>query len=340
MKRLLSLLLIGSLLLSLTACGSQSDSLIEDEPDLNLKEGGTALGESNYTPSVSLNEIKKQEEEKRQQEIAANAIGAADPEVIEERKETPMEQLSPVDQTRPDTNFGACRSLKGKVGVVLFFIDDKESKWTQDEAKTFTKNELQPALEFIEKEATARNIKLDLSIKKVHTAVPYEGTVITSVERTGKASISVMKQMARDLKYSSDTAMFQDFKDQYKCDEVLFIAIFNKPGSSYALLNTREKEPLFEEHCIFFSKELDSGKELPAGMTAAPLAHELLRLYGAQVFFSSIPRKTLAKLHFNSDIMLSTHVNVMTNLITDATAFYIGWQDTPPEILSHADWNT
>ena len=148
MKQLLSLLLTGAILLSLTACGKEQ-SLMED--DLVTDDGGVSLNEQeDYTPSITLNDVQKKEEEEYQKELAANAVGTADPEVIEEREEAPLEKLSETDQLRPDTNHGACRSLKGKVGVILFFLNDKDSKWTNDEAKAFTENELQPALDFIE----------------------------------------------------------------------------------------------------------------------------------------------------------------------------------------------
>lgn len=338
MKRLLSLLLVGAMLLGLTACGKEQ-SLVED--DLVTDEGGVSLNDQeDYAPSITLNDVQKKEEEEYQKDLAANAVGTADPEVIEKREEAPVEELSETDRLRPDTNYGACSALKGKVGVILFFLNDKDSKWTDDEAKAFTKNELQPALDFIENEAKERKIDLELSIKKTYTDLRFSGgDVITSVEQTGKASVGIMKQLARDMKYSSDAAMYQDFKNKYKCDEVLMLAIFNKPGSSYAVMNRRERKTEYEEYAVLFPKELSSGKVPKAGLLAAPLAYELLRLYGAQVLFTPIPRNTLAKLHFNGDIMLSTHVNVITNVITDATAFYIGWLDTPPETLKNPDWS-
>ena len=67
-----------------------------------------------------------------------------------EETETLGDELSEIDRLRPDYNLGTCKSLRGEVAVVLFYVDDDESQWTREERERFTQNEVRPALAFLE----------------------------------------------------------------------------------------------------------------------------------------------------------------------------------------------
>ena len=41
--------------------------------------------------------------------------------------------MSATDRLRPDYNLGTCKNLSGEGAVVLFFMDDFESRWTREE---------------------------------------------------------------------------------------------------------------------------------------------------------------------------------------------------------------
>ena len=69
------------------------------------------------------------------------------------------------------------------------------------------------------------------------------------------------------------------------------------------------------------------------------IAHCVLYLYGAENFYKIASRKTLASLLYPDDIMLTVKYTIQDNAIGDATAFYIGWTHTPPDILYNANWN-
>ena len=71
--------------------------------------------------------------------------------------------LSSINQLREDYHLGTCKELKGNVSVILFYIDDFESRWAEAEIDRFTKKEVMPGLAFLEQEAKKYGIELNLT---------------------------------------------------------------------------------------------------------------------------------------------------------------------------------
>ncbi len=246
--------------------------------------------------------------------------------------------LSLINQLREDYNLGTCTTLRGNVSVILFYLDDFESAWTEEEINCFTKNEIEPGLLFLEQEAKKYGIELDLTVEKSYSSIYYDDEVITSIKKTGLASIDVLKQAALQTGYSSSANMIEEFRSNYKTEEIVCFTIFNKNGTAYAINPKRDSDIKIDEHCIVFARDLNSAKNGPEGSQASVIAHEMLHLYGAEDFYSSSSRKKLANIHYPKDIMLSQSYNIDTNTIDDATAFYIGWTDIVPDVLNKKGW--
>ena len=251
--------------------------------------------------------------------------------------ETSVEELVGVNKLRVDYDLGTCRNLSGNVSVILFYMDDFESGWTSDEITNFTNNEVKPGLAFVEKEAKSYGVELNLSIKQSYSSIFYDDEVILSIKETGLATIDVLSQAAYCLNYSSDEEMIADFKSQYGTEIVCF-TIFNKNGTAYAINPTRGETMQIEEHCIIFAYDLNSNRNDPIGSQSSIVAHEMLHLFGAEDFYVTTNRKTLAKKHYPADIMLGANYYIITNNIDDATAFYIGWSDEVPDVLYDENW--
>lgn len=248
------------------------------------------------------------------------------------------EDLALINQWREDYNLGTCKTLGGNISVILFYVDDFESTWTNEEINRFTKNEVEPGLLFLEQEAKKYGIELNLTIEKSYSAIYYDDEVITSVPNTGFASADVLWQSALQINYSSSTKMIDEFRSKYKTEEIVCFTIFNKDGTSYALNPKRDADIKIDEHCIVFARDLNSTQNGPAGSQAAVIAHEMLHLYGAEDFYASSSRKNLAKIYYSNDIMLSAAYDIDTNTVESATAFYIGWTDTVPDVLKQKGW--
>lgn len=257
------------------------------------------------------------------------------------QKEDPKEKednLSLTNQLREDYNLGTCKTLSGNVSVVLFYVDDFESAWTDEEIICFTKNEVEPGLAFLEQEAKKYGIELNLTVEKSYSAIYYDDEVITSVHDTGFASADVLWQAALQINYPSSAKMIDAFRSRYKTNEVVCFTIFNKGGTSYALNPKRGQNLKIDEHCIVFARDLNSTQNGAAGWQASVIAHEMLHLFGAEDFYSISSRKSLARIHYPRDIMLSAAYNIDENTIGAATAFYIGWTDKVPDVLNKKGW--
>lgn len=255
-----------------------------------------------------------------------------------EKSKQTEEALSGVNLLRKDYNFGTCKTLSGNISVILFYVDDFESKWTNEEIDLFTKNEVEPGLVFLEQEAKKYGVELNLTVQKSYSEIYYDDEVITSVANTGFASADVLWQAALQINYPSSQKMIQTFRNKYKTEEVICLTVFNKSGTAYAFNPTRDSNLNIDEHCIVFARDLNSTKNGPAGSQASVVAHEMLHLFGAEDYYASTSRKSLAKEHYPDDIMLSAAYDIKTNTIEDVTAFYVGWTNEPPKILYREGW--
>jgi len=242
------------------------------------------------------------------------------------------------DPLREDYNYGTCKQLRGDVAVVLFFMDDFESSWTEEEIDVFVRNEIEPAFAYLEKQAEKYSVELDLTIKATHSSLYYDDEVITSINETGYATIDVLRQAAKGLHYASTERMLENFRSLYKTEEVVCFTLFDKNGTAYAINPKRNYTGRLDEHCIVFSRDLNpTGKE-PVGSQSSVIAHEMLHLYGAEDYYASASRKALAVMLYPNDLMLYTAYYLSLNTLGDATAFYIGWTDQAPKVLSQENW--
>lgn len=72
--------------------------------------------------------------------------------------------------------------------------------------------------------------------------------------------------------------------------------------------------------------------------TFSVVAHELLHLFGAEDFYATATRKALAQAIYPGDLMFCAQYDIRNNNIGDATAYYIGWTDTVPDVLYDEGW--
>ncbi len=261
------------------------------------------------------------------------------PEKTPENTELSKEELAKINKMREDYAYGTCKNLKGEVSVVLFYMDDFESSWTKSQIDDFTEKEIEPGLEFLEKQAKRHGVELDLKIQRVYSSVDYADKVITDIRSEGYATADVLWQAARQEGYGSDKKMIKSLRTELGTDEAVCFTIFNKEGTAYAINPKRGSDINVEEHCIVFSRDIGSSEStMFLGYQSSVIAHEMLHLFGAEDFYDTASRKALAKKHYPSDIMLAANYNVETNNIDAATAFYVGWTNEVPEVLYDKSW--
>lgn len=248
------------------------------------------------------------------------------------------DKMSEVNGLRPDYDFGTCKKLVGNVSVVLFYMDDFESKWTNAEIAKFTQNEVEPGLAFLESEAEKYGVKTNLIIQKVYKSLQYNDEVIININETGMATADVLEMAAREAGFSNAKIMLRKLRAEYQTDEVICLTVFNKKGTAYAINPKRDAGIYLEEHCILFARDQYVTETDAVGLQSSVCAHEILHLFGAEDFYVSASRKNLAKKHYEKDIMLSANYSIQTNDIGKATAFYIGWIHEVPSVLYDKEW--
>lgn len=252
-------------------------------------------------------------------------------------EETESVDLTAINLLRPDYDLGTCRSLCGDVSVVLFWMDDFESEWFSDEIADYVKNEVRPALDFLEQEAKKYGVELHFDIRDQFADLYYDDDVIVSTKETGLATIDVLDQAARALGYAGESELINALKAKYQT-EIVCLTVFDKNGTAYAINPARGETRKVEEHCILFTNDLYPTGNEPIGAQASIVAHEMLHLFGAEDYYATESRKAIARRYYPNDLMLGANYDVRTNRIGDATAFYIGWTDEVPEVLEREDW--
>lgn len=252
--------------------------------------------------------------------------------------ETGEDGLSATDSLRPDYNLGTCKRLSGKVAVVLFYMDDFESQWTREERERFTQNEVRPALAFLEQEAAKYGVELKLTVEKAYSSIKYNDEVVQNVKESEMITSDVLWQASRRVTFSSTEEMLKNFRNRYITDEIICLAVFNKDGTSYGINPQRGAGISLDEHGVLFARDLHTETNGPDGSQVSIIARVLLYLFGAEGFSTSESRKSIATYHYPNDLMLSAAYDIRMNTIGPATAFYIGWTDTVPDVLHLEGW--
>ncbi len=247
------------------------------------------------------------------------------------------------DQSRPNYNLANCRNLKGNPVVVLIFIDDNESHWTKEEVTTFTQEHILVGLDYLEKNARKWGVDLDFTIESYSTAlsgykIKYEGTVNRNLYNGGSTK-DVLDKAAQDIGCDSNWELYSYYKAKYPKDDIIFLNFLNKSGKSYTRHSISTGYGAYSEHCVIFADYLGSSpNERKNGSRASTVAHEILHLFGAEDYYTSVSRESLANQKYPNDIMLWQYDNIEDNLIGDCTAFSVGWTNVPPDVCFDPRW--
>ena len=373
MKRAIILFICLSMMLQLSSCTGVSeemgdallDEMVTSQPQAVEKEEPApekeeaAPQKEEKEPEKEKEPAKKEETEKPTKQESSSAPQAEKPKEEQEQdsSETPetperapvVEETTPeptpvpdpsdsratINAMRPDYDYGTLRSLKGDIVVAVFYMNDWEGNWSKAEMDAYTEKEIKPALDFLKKEAQARGIVLNFEVE-TYSPLIYTRKVIVDIRAENEESIDVLDEAAQCLNYAEDQKMYDALSAAHGGKEVICLTVFNKAGTGYAINPSRGNAQMITEHCILFSKELYPLMEVEGGQSSV-IAAMILYLYGAESLSSS-SRKEIAQTVYPRDVMLLQSYYISENNIGNATAFYIGWIDEPPAVLSYKDW--
>lgn len=239
--------------------------------------------------------------------------------------------LQGADKLRPDYNLGNCKNLMGDVSVILLYMNDFESGWTGKEMAEFQEKEVEPAFDFIEKQAKEYGVDVNFTIRQ-YDSLYYNGEVLSG---SGYVSTDVLEQAAKGLNYSSAEEMREALKLKCGTGNLIFITVFDKYGVPYGLNPRRGSDMDLTEHCVIFTSDFEPQFN---GYYASEIVFCTLCLYGAENLQASMWRKSLAASLYAKDVMYGRKSDINDNNIGDATAFYIGWLNVPPNVMCDENW--
>ena len=265
-----------------------------------------------------------------------------------------QDTVAPGDTTRPTgsdplhtyrytNDLGSSRTLKGKVAVYCFFIDDNESSWQTRECEDFYEYQIIPGLDFLKKQAEKWGVGIEFSValftpESAAFSLKYDGTVDAGISDVG-SNKDIFEQITKNMGYSDASAFVRAEDAENLYDDAIFLIIINKYGRSYTrnLYNEGTEYYLDDavpEICVVFS---GGAEDVSPYECSATLAHEILHLFGAEDYYGDI-RRPLANRYYFFDIMLLNTRNIRRLKVGDMTAFCVGWTDELPELCLDETW--
>ncbi len=248
------------------------------------------------------------------------------------------EQLTEINNLRPDYDLGVLRKLEGDIAVVLYFMSDDVSNWDGASIEDFVKYEIQPGLDFLEKEADSYRIRLKFEIVE-KSLRRYNGEV-NGDPNDEYVTSDLLDDIADDFRLKSDNELYESLKNKYGGREVICITVFNKNGCSMGINPQRGSEFVDDivEHCIIFTHDFTSDHTEQTGSQASLVACNILYLYGAENLNKPDDRELIAAEEYPWDVMLYNSYDISENEIEAATAFYIGWLNEAPDVFYEDGW--
>ena len=250
-----------------------------------------------------------------------------------------------IEAYRSRYGLGTCHTLEGDQTVVLFFIDDEESYWTEAEVRDFTALRVIPALEFLCEEAATWGIELSFTVKRYSTplsdglSLRYDGEVIQDFNRHGSTK-DLPKQCAAVFGFENEIDFLAALTEEHKNENIIPLMLLSKDGTAISRPQLSEQIVDHMEHAILFTDRLSERENnwRYSRSRIATIAHEILHLFGAEDYYLTDGRLTLAEEHYPDDIMLLDTYDISALRVREMTAYAVGWIREPPALCFEAKW--
>ncbi len=261
---------------------------------------------------------------------------------IVENSQLPNNGGTVVSDARPYYGLGTNKELEGLITVVLVFVDDNSTYWTQSEVNDFLEYQANPAFNYLIAEAAKWDVELSFDIgyystHSIGASIKYEGNIGTGLDG-GYMSSDVMENVAADLGYSTPDEMVDAHRDYYKT-EIAFVNVFNTAGRAYTYMQVTSPEVEYAEHCVMFA-DAYVGAPNYVQSRSATVAHEFLHLYGAEDFYTPDERARYAQNIYSNEIMLIAATSLSQVSLSEVTAYLVGWHDNVPAMCLTDAWKS
>lgn len=234
---------------------------------------------------------------------------------------------------------GINQHLEGSPFVMVFFMDDAESCWTEASVAKFYNKLVDPSLSFLE--ACASDYGVDLSFQVgyeasyVHPENPVKYNGIVEPERDPSASRDIIDQAAASMGFADKEQIHRYLQEKSGEEEIIYVFMMNKAGQTHASIYGNSEacknyDGLLFEYCVIYTG-FQNGVE---NVGNEAVAHEILHLYGAEDYYIPEERSAVASLLCPDDIMLCAQNGVDNYRVCELTAYSVGWFEIVPEAFS------
>ncbi len=201
-------------------------------------------------------------------------------------------------------NIGDCYKLKGNLHILLIYISDPESNWTQAE-KESRRADLEAQAAALTNAAEEYNTSLSISFEEAAAELDYvEKDLESMLENEG--DYFYVETVLDKAGYGQPSVINERLKRESGADEATVIFLYNRPGRAYALQNEGlagyEFAVLYDDHTAFM--------------------HELCHIFGAVDYYIPAAYEEVALEIFPESLMLNSEYGQVDSL----TAFLIGWE--------------
>ncbi|MBQ7088858.1 MAG: hypothetical protein IJN04_04370 [Clostridia bacterium] len=197
---------------------------------------------------------------------------------------------------------GSIKRMVGDIIVIVFFVDDSESRWTERDIQRY-KDAQSQAMCRLMRAARAKGATLCIRNAYAHLAVDMD------CERDNRDEwrTAVIRQYGKDTLQEYQAY----YEAKYHCDEAPMIFAFNKPFRSYAVSTYAEAQQFSEMSTIASDFDEDT------------IAHELLHQFGARdLYFPRMVRDLVRDMGYESIMAIGN-----SREVDSLTAYLIGWTD-------------
>ena len=216
-------------------------------------------------------------------------------------------------------NYGSAKMLTGRCVLVTVFISDSESSFNNRQEKEVM-DKLAQAVDYITNKAALFGRDLELIYDNSDLIYKtYSNKKIPTAMDDFNWTLDILKKINSDR-------VIKEIEEKYNTNNVGFIFNVNKSGNAYALsTNESIMKEYYNEKCVVYSGSEENSSN------AYIYAHEILHLFGALDLYypddETEDRKKLAESYFPKEIMLEYHYDVNSALVSDVTAYLVGWKD-------------
>ena len=239
-------------------------------------------------------------------------------------------------------NAGSCRRLEGRPYVLVVYLDDNESNWTEEEVKSYQANLIEPALTYIEENAKKWGVFLDIGMGYYatygHPDRPVKHSSAVEDYNENGSNRDLMEQVARTLGYESVTAMHDAITKHAGTEQVAYVVMVDKGGRSYSVAHYKPEEVVDQHYWIEYSLIFSGFTDTSRDSASDTIVHELLHIFGAEDYYYPEGRNALARQYYLTDIMLCNEPDLQYFTIEDFTAYTLGWTDEIPEVCYMEGW--